>query len=345
MISELSTPLVLLAFAGAGAVICLCGILMTGLADRIADRTGLGEAIVGAVVLGAATSLSGTVVSVTAALDGRASLAFSNSIGGIAAQTAFLALADLVYRKANLEHAAAEVTNMIQGIILMTLLMLPLAALTTPEWSIFGIHPVSVLILATYVAGLFVSRVARETPMWKPVRTGDTRTDIPDEEDETTARKSTPRLFGEFAALMLAMGLAGWVIAQTASTLTDRFALSASLVGALMTAVVTSLPELVTTLAAVRRGALQLAVGGIIGGNTFDTLFLTAADAGYRDGSLYHAATMQDYFWITTAALMTAVLVGGLVMRERDGPARIGMESLGMLGIYAAAIAIQVLAF
>jgi Ca2+/Na+ antiporter len=60
---------------------------------------------------------------------------------------------------------------------------------------------------------------------------------------------------------------------------TDRLALSASIVGA---PVVTSLPELVTTLAAVRRGALQLAVGGIIGGNTFDTLFLTISDVGYR---------------------------------------------------------------
>ncbi|MGR3586693.1 MAG: sodium:calcium antiporter, partial [Pseudooceanicola nanhaiensis] len=96
MIAEASLTVILLLFAGAGVVICGCGIMMTGIADKIADRTGLGEAIVGAVILGAATSLSGTVVSVTAALDGRASLAFSNSIGGIAAQTAFLALADLV---------------------------------------------------------------------------------------------------------------------------------------------------------------------------------------------------------------------------------------------------------
>ena len=52
----------------------------------------------------------------------------------------------------------------------------------------------------------------------------------------------------------------------------------------LMTAVATSLPELVTTLAAVRRGAAQLAVGGIIGGNAFDVLFLSASDVAYRDG-------------------------------------------------------------
>lgn len=344
MIAEAALPVILLLFAVAGGVICLCGVMMTGLADKIADRTGLGEAIVGGVVLGAATSLSGTVVSVTAALDGRASLAFSNSIGGIAAQTAFLALADLIYRRANLEHAAAEVTNIIQGVLLLGLLMLPFAALTTPEWTLFAIHPVSLMIVAVYVAGLFVSRTTREAPMWKPVRTRETRTDTPDEEDEKTAQKSNPRLYGEFIGLMALMGIAGWVIARTGSELTDRLELSASLVGALMTAVVTSLPELVTTLAAVRRGALQLAVGGIIGGNTFDTLFLSAADTAYRDGSLYHAAGMQDFFWITTAALMTVVLLAGLIVRERQGPAGIGVESLLILGIYGAAIGVQMFA-
>ncbi|OWU86014.1 cation transporter [Oceanicola sp. 22II-s10i] len=341
MLSDASLPVLIAIFAAAGAVICLSGIRMTGIADRIADRTGLGEAIVGGVILGAATSLSGTVVSVTAALDGRASLAFSNSIGGIAAQTAFLALADLLFRKANLEHAAAEVTNIFQGVLLMVLLMLPMAALTTPEWTLFAIHPASALILIAYVGGLFVSRITREQPMWHPVRTRDTRTDAPEDEDDESARQSNLSLFGGFALLMAVMGIAGWFIARSGSGIADRVGLSDSLVGALMTAVVTSLPELVTTLAAVRRGALQLAVGGIIGGNTFDTLFLTAADTAYRDGSLYHAAGMQDYFWLTTAALMTAVLLGGLIVRERRGPAGIGVESVLMLAIYAGAIAIQ----
>ena len=83
-----SVPLGLLLGIGAVAalVILFAGLRMTDLADRIADRTGLGEAVVGGVLLGAATSFSGTIVSLTAALDGRASLAFSNGIGGIAAQ-------------------------------------------------------------------------------------------------------------------------------------------------------------------------------------------------------------------------------------------------------------------
>ncbi|WP_163849890.1 sodium:calcium antiporter [Pseudooceanicola aestuarii] len=345
MIDALSLPVVLILFAGSAAVVAICGVVMTGLADRLADRTGLGEAIVGAVILGAATSLSGTVVSVTAALDGRASLAFSNSIGGIAAQTAFLALADMVFRRANLEHAAAEATNLVQGILLSFLLLLPFAAFVTPEVTILAVHPVSLLIPAAYLSGLAISRAVRADPMWHPVNTRDTRQDAPEPEDSATARKPTPRLVAEFAGLMTVMGLAGWIIAQSGAAVVDRIGLSESLVGALMTAVVTSLPELVTTIAAVRRGALQLAVGGIIGGNTFDTLFLTAADTAYRDGSLYHAATLQDYFWVVTAALMNVTLLGGLFVRERRGPAGIGFDSLALLGIYGGAVAIQILAF
>jgi len=112
-------------------------------------------------------------------------------------------------------------------------------------------------------------------------------------------------------------------------------------VTALMTAVVTSLPELVTTLAAVRRGALQLAVGGIIGGNTFDVLFLTLSDIGYREGSLYHAIGLADLFWVIVGLSMTAVLLLGLIRRERSGPANIGWESVVMLLIYGGAIGYQ----
>ncbi|MGB3554400.1 MAG: hypothetical protein WBA25_07155 [Jannaschia sp.] len=64
----------------------------------------------------------------SAALAGDASLAFSNGLGGIAAQTAFIAVADIWHRRANLEHAAAELANLFQAAILMILLSLPVLA-------------------------------------------------------------------------------------------------------------------------------------------------------------------------------------------------------------------------
>lgn len=342
MFASWSISELLAAFTLAAGLVLFSGMRMTGLVDHLADRVGIGEAIAGAVLLGAATSLSGTIVSVTAASDGFASLAYSNSIGGIAAQTAFLAVADVIYRKANLEHAAADLANIFQAITLLVLLTLPLLASTLAEFTVFAIHPVSLLIPVIYIGALVTTRNLRETPMWRPVATGDTRTDKPEQEDAKTRRKSTARLFLTFFLLMLVMGVSGWVIAKTAGAITIRMALSQSLVGALATAVVTSLPELVTTIAAVRRGALQLAVGGIIGGNTFDTLFLTAADVSYRDGSLYHAVGVGDQFWSLIAILMTGILLSGLILRQRKGPGRIGAESLALLVVYAGAIILQI---
>lgn len=341
MFADLPLAALLTVLAAAGAAILLSGLRMTRLADQLADRTRLGEALIGGVLLGASTSMSGTIVSLTSALDGRASLAFSNGIGGIAAQTAFLAVADLVHRRANLEHAAAELVNLFQAALLMLLLTIPLVAWMTPEAAIMAVHPASLALVVVYGIGLFASKRVREKPMWRPVTTETTHADEP-EEDDGDAR-STLRLFLVFAGLMVVMGIAGWGVARSASVLTDRYGLSASLVGALLTAVLTSLPELVTTLAAVRQGSLQLAVGGIIGGNTFDVLFLTLSDLGYREGSLYAAVGSADYFWLVTGLVMTAILTLGLIYRQQKGPAGIGWESLMILLVYVGAIATQAL--
>jgi len=338
--AAMSTTLLATLLVGAGAMVLVVSLRLTALADTIADRTDLGEALVGATLLGAATSLSGLVVSFTAASAGDAALAFSNSVGGIAAQTLFLALADLVYRRANLEHAAADAGNLFQCALLLTLLSLPLIAYAGPEITVFGVHPVSVLLVLCYVFSLRLGAQVREMPMWTPVDTKETHVDEPDSESEKDRSASRPVI--AFVGLMVILGAGGWVIASVAGVMITRFALSSSLVGALLTAVITSLPELVTTIAAVRRGALQLAVGGIIGGNTFDILFLSVADAGYRDGSLYHAIGSPDLLWLSIGMAMSGVLLIGLLLRQRDGPVRIGVESVILISLYLSAIVFSV---
>ena len=338
-LNGLGAPVLIGALVLCALVIGWAGTKMTGLADTIADRTGLGEAITGGVLLGAATSLSGTVVSITAALNGDASLAFSNAIGGIAAQTVFLAVADLLYRRANLEHAGAEPEHMLQAAFLILLLSLPLFALGAPEAAIFAVHPVSVVLVGVYVVSVVTTARVKEDPSWVVVTTSETREDTP-EDDEEAGRSVWP-LVPFSVALLVLLGLTGWVLAIVAGQLIQRFGLSSSFVGAAMTATITSLPELVTTVAAVRRGALQLAIGGIIGGNTFDVLFLTVSDAAYRDGSIYAAIGPADLFWLATGLVMTAILLTGLLVRQKTGPGKIGGESVALFAVYLAALGIQ----
>jgi cation:H+ antiporter len=190
--------------------------------------------------------------------------------------------------------------------------------------------------LAGYVFGLIVSRQVRDDPMWTPHRTRETQVE---EEETAEPDVSMRRLAFTFAGLALLTGLAGYALTQCAVGISQQTGLSQTATGGLLTAIVTSLPELVTSIAAVRRGALTLAVGGIIGGNAFDVLFLAFADVAYRQGSLYEALNSAHLFVIAVSILMTGVLVMGLLKRERHGPAGIGFESLLILVFYAAAVA------
>ena len=332
-------PLLIAIFCLCAAVIAVCGTRLAAVADRVADRAGIGEALTGGVFLGAATSLSGSVLSVAAAINGDADLALSNAFGGIAAQTFFLVIADASYRQVNLEHAAASAENILQGSLLVCLLAILLIAAFTPAWSFWGVHPATPLLLAGYAYGIRLVQRARLQPMWHPRQTQETREDIP---DEANARRGLARLVAAFALLGSMLALSGWAMQMVASAFVATTGISATIVGALFTSLATSLPELVTTVAAVRRGALTLAFSGIIGGNAYDTLFAAFSDVAYRPGSIYHAMDEVLLFWVALSILMTGTLIMGMLVREKRGIANIGFESFLVVVFYASAVVLLV---
>lgn len=318
----------LAAFGAATFLIGAFGSRLAGVVDRLADRTHIGEAIAGAVLLGAATSISGLVVSVSAAAADNPSLAFSNSVGGIAAQTAFIVVADATYRRVNLEHAAASLTNISNSLLMLTLLGLVLVGVASPPVTILGVHPITFLLLGFYGYGLRLTRRMDSEPMWEAVQTRDT---VPDEPEDESFEGSLKELWSQFALSAVVVAVSGYVVARAGASVIVATGLSATFVGAFFTAISTSLPELFTTVAAVRSGALTLAVGGIVGGNTFDTLFVAAGDIAYRRGSIYEAVTDTDLFVLGWTMVLVAIIAGGLLRRERRG---IGFEGVAVIGIY-----------
>lgn len=318
-------------FLAAGVLVAIAGARLVRIADRLADRTGWGEAMFGAVFIGATTSLPGLVTSVTAAANGFPELAVSNAIGGIAAQTAFLSVADIAYRKANLEHAAAEPENMTQGALLISLLALVLGTALASPVSIWGIHPTTLILPIAYIGGVRMIRDMRDQPMWRPRKTALTRPDI---RAAPVDGERVARLWLRFALYVPVLIVAGWLIARAGESVALRTGLTETGVGALFTAVATSLPELFTAIAAVRAGALTLAVGNILGGNFFDTLFVAAADIAFRPGSIYHAASQSTLYLMALALLLTGVLLLGLLRREPHGIGNIGFESFLVLVLF-----------
>jgi cation:H+ antiporter len=115
---------------------------------------------------------------------------------------------------------------------------------------------VSPLIILGYVAGLRFVADAHRHPWWQAEKSEETQEDVPDDDTDEDAddRESTASLWVKLLLLAAVTGVAGWALARAGSTIAAETALSATLVGALFTSTATSLPELVTTIAAVRRG-------------------------------------------------------------------------------------------
>lgn len=330
----MSLSLAIPIFIISAIVIAIAGARLAKTADQLADLTGWGEAIFGAIFLGGTTSLPGIITSVVAAYNNHPQLAISNAIGGIAAQTLFLAIADMAYPKINLEHAAASFANLMQGLLLIGLLSVVMVGMAGPEVSFLHTSPFSLLIVVLYIAGSKMIAKAKDEPMWKPKQTIAT---VEDEQDQENMKHlSMKKVVLKFAVMAVIVGAAGFAVAKAGIVIADKTGLSESFVGGIFTAVATSLPELIVSIAAVRQKALTLAVGNIIGGNTFDVLFVAFADVAYTEGSILHAIGNEQVYLIGLTILMTSTLILGLLHREKKGIGKIGWESFMIVLLYLA---------
>ncbi|SCE72555.1 cation:H+ antiporter [Micromonospora marina] len=329
-------PLVpsVIALLAALVAILFAGGALARTADELADRTGMGEAVAGALLLGAVTSLPGIATTIIGSVRQDAEFALANPIGGIAVQTVWLAIADLLYRRSNIEHAAASLENVLQSLVLVALLCLPVVAYATPDLTVLWVHPASLLIPVIYLYGLVLLRRLRREPMWIARRTADTRQDVP---APTPSDVSLRRLWFRLAALAAVVAATGYLIGQGGLGVVAASGLPSGFVGFTLTTAITSLPELITLIAAIRIGALTLGIGNILGGNAFDSLMILLADGTYRSGSIYSEANLSGLLFTGMTTLMTATLAAGLIIRERRG---VGFEGIAIPAIYVATVAL-----
>lgn len=333
---SLTTSVVLLSMCG--LIIAVCGVILAIRAEVLARISGFGQAVMGAVFLGMTTSLAGTVTSINSALNNAPEIAVGNAVGGIAAQTTFLVLADMLYRRANLEHAAASAQNLFQGVLLILLLAIALLASAGPGYTVWKIDYFSVILLGSYIGGIYLVSSSKEDPMWIPRDT--TLTAKEPQQKQGEKNQNAVRLWLSFLLLTAVVALAGWVTSHAGINISRQTGLSETIVGTLFTSVTTSIPELVIALTAVRRGAVTLAVGDIIGGNSYDVLFLVGSDVAYRKGSIYQAVSQEQSFWFATNIALTSILLLGLLRRQKHGSGNIGFESVLILICYLSAVAL-----
>lgn len=328
-------------FAVLAVIIWSAGARLSGYADLIADRTGIGKAFIGLVLLAGATSLPEIGTTVSASWVGNAPLAVNNLLGGIAMQTAVLAIADFFVARGALTFVNPRPTVIMAGASLILLLGLTLAAIASNSpVSLFGVGLWTVLLFGTYLASLYVLKDSEGRGSWRPVEVPQALKEAaasPSQSSPNVAR-STTQLFVLFAAGGTVIFVAGVTVAQVSDALAQQTGLGASFVGATLVAISTSLPELSTTIAAARLGAYSMAISNIFGSNALMVGLLFVSDVFYREGPILEAVDPSAIFAAASGVVVTSVYLIGLIERRNKTVGRLGWDSLTVLFVYAATV-------
>lgn len=317
-------------FAAAAVCVWFAGVRLEAAVQTISEKTGIGSAFGGLVLLGLATSLPELATTITGGTIGNAALVSNNLLGGVMMQTAVLSVADLALRRGALTFFAPKYSLLLGGVSLASLLGVALTVLILGDTiSFLGVGLGSTTIFAANMMLIYLNYRSRK-PRWNPA--------VPHREMKKPKPVTEPRSLRQawivFATGSAAIFLAGSVVMLSAETLTKQTGLAASFVGATLVAITTSLPELSTTISAVRRGHNAMAVSNIFGSNLWDVSLLFIGDIFYRQGPLLANAPRQAMFTCALGIVMTCVYLWGLLERRNKTLLRAGIDSIVVLAIY-----------
>lgn len=302
-------------FLAAAAVIVAAGIFLTRCADAIAEATGLGRLLVGSLFLAVATSLPELSVTISAARLGFADLAVGDLLGASLFNMMTLAIVDLAHQSRGRMFSRAAAAHALSATMSITMMALAgLALILSRQWphsTWLGVGTPCWGLLVAFVLGMrlvyYDQRRAREQP----------ESQAAEREVQRRARAGLPRAATGYGVAAAVIVVAGPYLAEAADRLAELTGLGGTFVGTTLVAFSTTLPELVTTAAAVRLGAYDLALGNVFGSNAFNIVLLAVLDAA-SPGTLLAIVSPTHLLTCFGAVLVTAVaILGQLYQAER----------------------------
>lgn len=314
-------------FSVAALFIWRAGTRLSRNADAIAQKTRLGQAFIGALLLGGTTSLPEAVTTVTASVGGNADIAVNNIVGGIAMQVVVLALADVVIGGGALSGSARHPDALLQGALVVLVLTIALAGMIVGSISLFGIGLWTIALFICVIAGLYLIETYEKKREWKPVEQH-RRTGTEKKRDNERRELSLRRLLTEVAVAGIVILVAGFVLTRSGEGIADQTGMGATFAGAVLIAIATSLPEVSTTFEAARMGRNLLAFSGIFGTNLFDAGLLLLADIAYAGEPVLSVVSAPAQFTVVLAIACTTVYLVGLVERSEIQIGRAGLDSV-----------------
>jgi cation:H+ antiporter len=322
-------------FAGGTAVLWFAATRLALYADVISNRFGLGQAVVGVLLLAGITSLPEIATSFSAALTGEAALAVNNLLGSIALQVAVLAVADLIYDKRALTSVVPDAVVMLQGGINVILLAVVTLAVLTADTLVFGAGLWTWGLAAAAFYGLRkIARGGRRQP-WIARGIEEKK-----EKHHPSLDDSNAWLCARTAIAGAAILAGGFVAARSASALAEQTGMGASFMGMAFLALATSLPEVSTVFASMQRGLYTMAISDILGTNIFNVALLFGIDIVASGEPVLGRVGVFSAVGSLIGVIVTGLFLMGLVERRDRTIWRMGIDSAAVLIVYAAGLAL-----
>ncbi len=303
-------------------LIARAGYVLSESADRIARATGFSGGWMGLALLATVTSLPELASGVSAVTWVEApNLAVGNVLGACVFNLLFLAVVDMLQRHQPMYHQAStsHLLSAAFGVVMLGFVAMSLV-LGERAPAAFNIGLYSPLLLGLYLLALrsvFTHEHAHSRPAPTASR-GELRREV--------------RRFAVAAAVVLGAGT--W-LPELADQLATQMGWSRSFVGTLFMALVTTLPEMAVTVSALRLGALDMAIGDLLGSNLFNLTILAIDDLFYRRGPLLADAARVHAGSAAAALVMTGLVMIGLVMRPQGRVLRVASWiSVGLVAAY-----------
>lgn len=299
-------------FIVAGFVLLIKGadVFVEG-ASKIATKFNIPQMIIGLTIVAFGTSLPEAAVSIKGAMSGNAGISVGNVVGsnimnvllilGISACIAALPIKKNTFR---IE---------IPFVIFITVLMLVLGMAGEELSRVDGI--IFVAILAVFMVYLVQSAKKGEA----------------EEAEELTEKDTMIRLLSFVVFGIVCIVVGSDVTVEAASFVADKLGMSNRLIGLTIVAFGTSLPELVTSATAAKRGQTDIAIGNIVGSNIFNILFVVGMSAVVSKAAIPFPST---FIIDTGVAIYAAVLLFVCVAKNKKLQRAGGIAMIASYAVY-----------
>jgi cation:H+ antiporter len=296
-----------LIFFACGLIVVISASRLAAYGDVIALRTGIGRLFIGTLLLATATSLPELLTAANAINQGEPNLTAGDIFGSGMFNMLLLAVLDLIFQKKRILRQVATVHALSGGLAVLLTGLAVFYILADIDLRIGWMGLDSLSLVLIYIFGM---RVISQTSQQENAQ---------DESEEAPPGAPSLRtaLVGFTVATIILLVTTPWLV-RSAIGIAEITGVSTGFIGIALVALVTSLPEATSTIAAARLGAYDLAIGNLFGSNLFNIFALGLIDSFYTEGRLLGVIDPTLALAGMMALLLTTLgLIGNLARNQR----------------------------